>query len=108
MREYMKKIIRSEKGFSLIELLIALAIAMAIIGALSGAIFQTFAGSAGNSNYMMAVRQVQNTGYWFSLDVQQSSLDNVIIDTDLYDDVVSQIIGSKLLTGAMRTEGDKL
>ena len=57
-----------EKGFTLIELIIAIAIIGVASGAASLAIFQTFKGIERNNNYMTVVRQVENAGYWLSRD----------------------------------------
>lgn len=64
---------KSQKGFTLIELIIALAIGMVVIGALVGVVYQLFASSESSSNNMMAIRQVQNVGTWVSKDVQQAN-----------------------------------
>ena len=66
-----------EKGFTLLELIIAMAIGVIIIGAMGGALYQILAASNSSSNNMMAIRQVQNAGYWIGRDVQESSPDYV-------------------------------
>ncbi len=63
---------RAEKGFTNIELIVAITI-MALVGiAAAAAIFQIFQGNERNNNYMTAVRQVQNAGYWISRDTQMA------------------------------------
>jgi len=54
----LKSIHKNQKGFTLIELIVAIAITALIIGV--------------SSNHMKAVRQVQNAGYWISHDVQMA------------------------------------
>jgi prepilin-type N-terminal cleavage/methylation domain-containing protein len=63
----MKKLKKDQRGFTLLELLIGIAITGLITTAITMAIFQTFTGSARSSNHMIAVRQVQEAGYWVSL-----------------------------------------
>ena len=61
-----------EKGYTLIELLIAITIMVAASGAASMAIFQIFRGMESNNDHMTAVQQVQNAGYWISRDAQMA------------------------------------
>jgi prepilin-type N-terminal cleavage/methylation domain-containing protein len=58
---------RDQRGFTLIELLIAIALTAIITTTATMAIFQTFTGSTRSANHMVAVRQVQEAGYWVSL-----------------------------------------
>jgi len=62
----MKLIHKDQKGFTLLELLIGIAITALITTAVTMTIFQTFTGSTRSSNHMVAVRQVQEAGYWVS------------------------------------------
>ena len=67
----MKTIWKGQRGFSLIELLVAIPIAALISIAATGAIFQIFASSrAGND--IVAFRQVQTAGGWVSNDALQA------------------------------------
>lgn len=59
---------RSEKGYTLIELVVAVAIIVLISGAASVTIFQVLKGTETNNSHMNATRQVQNAGYWISRD----------------------------------------
>lgn len=63
----MKKLKKGEGGFTLIELLIAIALTAIITSTAIMAISQTFTGSTRSANHMVAVRQVQEAGYWVSL-----------------------------------------
>ncbi len=63
---------RNHRGFALIELMIAVAIGSLVIGAATMTLSQIFSGSARSSNQMIAVRQVQNAGYWIGYDTQMS------------------------------------
>jgi type II secretory pathway pseudopilin PulG len=57
---------KGQKGFSLLELLVALAITILVTTSITMVISQTFTGSTRSANHMAAVRQVQETGYWVS------------------------------------------
>jgi len=59
---------RSEKGYTLIELVVAVAIIVLVSGAAFITIFQVLKGTEKNNSHMDAVRQVQNAGYWISRD----------------------------------------
>lgn len=63
---------RNQRGFTIIELLIAVALTGIVAGATTTTIVQVFDGSARTSNHMTAVRQVQNAGYWVSRDAQMA------------------------------------
>lgn len=65
-------IYRNQKGFTVLELLIAFAITALVAGAATTTILQVFSGSAYTSNNMTAVRQVQTAGYWVSRDSQMA------------------------------------
>lgn len=73
---------QGEKGFTTIELVVAITI-MALIGsAAAAATFQVFQGTERNNNHMIAVRQVQNAGYWISRDTpmaQSVTTDNLTL-----------------------------
>ena len=59
---------RSEKGYTLIELIVAVAIIVLVSGAATVTIFQVLKGTEANNSHMNAVRQVQNAGYWIIRD----------------------------------------
>lgn len=62
----------NEKGYTLIELLIAVSIMFLASGASGAAIFQIFKNIGGNNDHITAARQVQNAGYRISLDTQMA------------------------------------
>ncbi len=69
-----------EKGYTLLELIIATTIIVLVSGAASIAIFQIMKGTETNNTHMNAVRQVQTAGYWISRDArmaQSVSTDNL-------------------------------
>jgi hypothetical protein len=57
---------KNQKGLTMIELLIGFALTALVTTGVTMAIFQTFTGSSRSANHMVAVRQVQETGYWMS------------------------------------------
>ena len=61
-----------EKGFTLIELVLALAIIALISGAVGATIFQVYRGTEHNNDHLTMVRQVQQAGYWISRDAQMA------------------------------------
>jgi len=63
---------KNQRGFTLVELLVAIAITAFITGGITMVIFQVFSGNARSSNHMIAVRQVQNAGFWISQDAQMA------------------------------------
>ena len=63
---------KNQRGFTLIEMIVAMTITVLIIGVIAMAIFQVFNVNALSSNHMTAVRQVQNAGYWISRDAQMA------------------------------------
>lgn len=63
---------KNQRGFTLVEVIIVLAIIGIVIGAATMTIVQVINGSSSTSNHMIAIRQVQNAGYWVSRDVQMA------------------------------------
>jgi prepilin-type N-terminal cleavage/methylation domain-containing protein len=63
---------RNQKGFTLLEMLLAILIGSLIAGGITATIFQVVIGSARTNNHMIAVRQVQSAGYWVSHDAQMA------------------------------------
>jgi prepilin-type N-terminal cleavage/methylation domain-containing protein len=68
---------KNQKGFTLVELMIAIAISSVITGGITMTIFQVIIGSARTNNHMIAVRQAQNAGYWVSHDGQMAQSINI-------------------------------
>ena len=61
-----------EKGYTLIELIIAITIMVLASSAAGAAIFQILRDTERNNDHMTAARQVQNAGYWISRDAQMA------------------------------------
>jgi prepilin-type N-terminal cleavage/methylation domain-containing protein len=68
----MKLIHKNERGFTLIELIVAIAIASIITGGITAAIMQILTINTRASNHMIAVRQVQQAGKEVSKDTLQA------------------------------------
>jgi prepilin-type N-terminal cleavage/methylation domain-containing protein len=73
----MKRLRKGQRGFTLIEMLIAVALAGIVAVAITATTFQVFSFSAHTSNQMTAIRQVQQAGFWVSPDVMMSSPDEI-------------------------------
>lgn len=63
---------KNQQGFTLLSMMIAIAVAGIIVASATMTTFQVVNGSSRTSNHMVAVRQVQNAGYWISYDVQMA------------------------------------
>jgi prepilin-type N-terminal cleavage/methylation domain-containing protein len=68
----MKELKKGERGFTLIELVVAIAIAGLITGGITAAIMQILTINTRASNHMIAVRQVQQAGKEVSKDALQA------------------------------------
>ena len=61
-----------EKGYTLVELLIAITITVMVTGTAGAAIFQILRNTERNNDHITVVRQVENAGYWISRDAQMA------------------------------------
>jgi prepilin-type N-terminal cleavage/methylation domain-containing protein len=71
------KLKTTEKGFTLLELLVALSIAAFVTAAASMTIITMMRLTPKTNNWAIALRQVQNAGYWISRDVLMA--DNITV-----------------------------
>ena len=65
-------LIRSEKGFTLLEMLIVVGILGVIMGVMTMSVAMIMKVSPQNNDWTIALRRVQNAGYWISRDVQMA------------------------------------
>jgi type II secretory pathway component PulJ len=72
MFKWLKLIHKDQRGITLLELVIAIGLSGIIAGGATAAIFQVFSGNTRSNNHMIAIRQVQSAGYWFSRDAQMA------------------------------------
>ena len=71
---------KNQKGFTLIEMLVALAITGLIGTGIMISISQVINANHQVSSHMIAITQVENAGYWISRDAQMSQ--SIIADTE--------------------------
>ncbi len=64
----------SEKGFTLLELIVGVGIMALVAVAASAAIFQVLRSNDRNNDYLTAVRQVENAGFWISRDAEMAQI----------------------------------
>ena len=72
MSQTLKTTNKSQKGFTLNELLIALAITGVIGGTITMSIIQLVSVNAQNTSRITALKQVENATYWISRDAQMA------------------------------------
>jgi prepilin-type N-terminal cleavage/methylation domain-containing protein len=68
----LRKVIKKQDGFTLIELVMALTISAVISGTITATIFQVITGSGRTNNHMVAIRNAQEAGFEISRDAQQA------------------------------------
>ncbi|MCJ7515739.1 MAG: prepilin-type N-terminal cleavage/methylation domain-containing protein [Dehalococcoidia bacterium] len=70
------KLKTTEKGFTLIEMLVALAILGAIMGVMSAAVVIIMKTGSQNNEWNVNLHQVQNAGHWISRDALMAQVVN--------------------------------
>jgi len=73
---------RNQRGFTLMEMVVAMALTGVITGAITSTIFQVINTSSSTSNHMIAVRHAQEAGFQVSCDVQQARVVTPEADPD--------------------------
>jgi len=105
---------KGEKGYTLIELIIAITIITMVSGAASIAIFQIMKGTERNNTHINAVRQVQTAGYWISRDARMAqsidsenltSPDFLVFNWTEWDDLDEEIYHSATYSFEGLTDG---
>ena len=71
----MKRLHKTDKGFTLIELLVGLSIAAFVVSAIAMTVTTMMRLAPENTRWAVALRQVQDAGYWISRDVVESQGD---------------------------------
>jgi len=71
---------RNDKGFTLVEVLAVVAILGAIMGVMSMSVISIMRIAPANNDRAVALRQVQNAGYWITRDILTAS--DVNVDSD--------------------------
>ena len=64
--------IKAQRGFTLIELVVALAISGSLVTVIVMSIFQISSASTSSVDHMTAISHAQNAGQWFGVDVAQA------------------------------------
>ncbi|MFC1908028.1 hypothetical protein ACFLWD_01260 [Chloroflexota bacterium] len=71
---------QSERGYTVVEVIIAVTIIIFIVGAATMTTFQVFNATRNSNKHMTVVSQVQNAGYWISHDALMA--DGIVIDDE--------------------------
>lgn len=69
--KYFRGLRSGQRGFTLVELLVAIPISAVVVAAATGGLIQVL-DSKDASTHMYALRQVQSAGYWVSTDAYQA------------------------------------
>ena len=92
---------KSQKGYSLPELLVTVAITGVIVGFLGTAVYQILNVTEYGSDKMTAMHELQNTAHWVSLDGQMASTasggSELVLTLPDSSQVIYAMVGSEIL-----------
>lgn len=71
------KVKNSQKGFTLVEMLVVMAVGGMLLSGIVTAIFQTVNITAGSSTQITALENIRNSAYWLSKDVRMAASANL-------------------------------
>ena len=74
------KLKTSQRGFTLVELLVGITIAAVVVGAASATTITMMRLNPRNNDWAIALHQVQNAGHWISHDVQTAQGEIIVGD----------------------------
>lgn len=78
----LKRIHNSQRGLTLVELLIAIVLAGIVTAGITITIGHLFTWTTRTNNHMIAVRQVQSAGYWVSRDALQANPNQIVYEPE--------------------------
>jgi prepilin-type N-terminal cleavage/methylation domain-containing protein len=70
----LRGICRGQKGFTLLELLLAMFITVILGGVVTMSIFQVIDINARNTTHMIEIKEVENAFYWITVDAQMAQM----------------------------------
>ena len=76
------KMSTDQRGMTLVEVIMAAAIAVMLTGVLGSAIFQFIQGTEEGNDQFRALHDVQNAGYWITLDGKRAETTNLIEEAE--------------------------
>lgn len=68
---------KNQKGFTMIEVVTVLAISGIVVSGITMTFYQLVIGSGRTNNHMIAIKQVQNAGFWVSHDAPSAQSVNL-------------------------------
>lgn len=71
------KAVASQKGFTLLEILLVLAVSGVLVSGILTAIFQTTRVTADSTNRISAYEDIRDAAYWISKDIRMASTSNL-------------------------------
>jgi prepilin-type N-terminal cleavage/methylation domain-containing protein len=76
---------KGEKGYSLVELLVAISVSAVLAAGAGMTTFQIFRGSKQNNDWNVAIRQAQSLGQWVSQDALMVNTIDIVDDPETED-----------------------